>query len=203
MMSPFTHLPPKLRTTSFISFHSAFKNWIGFTITKSPSTLKLNSLRCSGLNSSSIMRVSRLGRVCVFTVSAGSGLVTVAGWEAFFVLGAYVTLNSGIGYDSATSSKRSLLTIASTCLENKSYLMSKSSTSSGRLEVKDADFPRSASVRNSGVSFIILIFIFHHSELLFHLAPDHLRVLFTRLGIRKVRKILAAVRAIHTNRTSP
>ncbi len=88
-------------------------------------------------------------------------------------------LNSGIGMDSATSSKLSLLTIANTCLENKSYFISKSSISSGRLEVKPDAFPCNVSIRNSGHSFIILIFmVLTNSELLYYLVTSDLRVLF-------------------------
>ena len=75
-------------------------------------------------------------------------------------------LNSGIGSVSATSSKLSLLTTMETCLVNKSSLMSRISASLGRVEVKVDAFPCSNPARDSGVSLMILIFMFNRSELL-------------------------------------
>ena len=63
------------------------------------------------------------------------------------------------------SSKLSLLTIASTCLENKSSFKSNNSASLGNFEAKEDGLPCINSMSNSGVSFIILIFMFRHSEL--------------------------------------
>ena len=70
-----------------------------------------------------------------------------------------VRLNSGVGWFSARSSKVSLLIIASILFENRSYRTSMSSVLFGKLDGKLVAFPSNASVRNFGVSFMILFFM--------------------------------------------
>ena len=162
-MSPFTHLPPRLLTVSLMSAHSAFKNWVGFIMTCSFSVLKFSSLRCSGLNSSSILPVVGDCWIRVFGVLMISGLVTGLGWVMDADVN--VSLNSGVGWFSARSWKLSLLMTARIWLENKSYRKSKSSILSGRLDATETDFPCRASVMNLGASLITLVFTLFHAEM--------------------------------------
>ena len=69
-------------------------------------------------------------------------------------------ISSGIGIDSMTSSKLSLLTTMETCLVNKSIFISKISMSLGKLEAMLDTLPCNNFARDSGVSLTILIFMF-------------------------------------------